>query len=60
MPFYLYQCSTCSNEFEELRKVHEDTSHAPCPSCGAEAEKKLATGSFKFKGGSPTGSRPGV
>lgn len=62
MPIYSYRCTDpkCLNEFEELRKIHEDVSTCSCPDCGSEAKKQLVTGSFKFKYGSPTGSRQGV
>lgn len=60
MPLYVYKCSSCLNEFEELRKIHEDVSTSQCPECGSTSEKQLVTGSFKFQGGSPTRSRQGV
>ncbi len=62
MPLYEYQCRDCSTQFECLAKYSESLGiPQPCPDCKSlSTEKKLASGSFRFDGGSPTGSRPGV
>lgn len=40
MPLYLYKCSVCKEEFEELRPV-EGRYHAQCPVCKSEDCKLL-------------------
>lgn len=56
MPMYDYQCPKCGAAFEELRPLAErDT--APCPECGATAQKQIS--SFFTGGGQGTPSRGG-
>jgi putative FmdB family regulatory protein len=39
MPIYEYWCSACGKEFEQLRPMSQAGEPAPCPTCGAPAEK---------------------
>lgn len=34
MPFYRYQCGTCSRERTEIRKVSERNAETRCENCG--------------------------
>lgn len=59
MPIYEFKCAKCLHEFETLQKASDPD--PVCPECKSDLVlKQLSTGSFGFKGGSPTGSRPGV
>lgn len=60
MPLYSYECNQCLKEVDLLRSMSESSLPVNCPSCGSPLLKKLASGSFHFKGGSPTRSRQGV
>jgi putative FmdB family regulatory protein len=49
MPFYSYQCQSCSNEFQTL--VYPDETPT-CPSCGSEKlEQMLSLIARPAKGG---------
>jgi putative FmdB family regulatory protein len=51
MPIYEYRCAACGHTFDTLQKVSE-APLAVCPSCGAEALKKLISpAGFRLKGG---------
>lgn len=61
MPLYEYHCKTCEKDFEVLVKLSEIKEFYSCPECGSvHTDKKISAGHFGFRGGSPTGSRPGV
>jgi putative FmdB family regulatory protein len=50
MPTYEYRCPSCGHRFELFQRM-SDTPGAPCPSCGAAAERLLSAGAgFLFKG----------
>ena len=50
MPTYEYRCPACGTDFEKFQKM-SDPPVAPCPSCGAEAERRLSAGAgLLFKG----------
>jgi putative FmdB family regulatory protein len=50
MPTYEYRCPACNHEFEKLQKM-SDKPGAPCPECGAAAERLLSGGAgLLFKG----------
>jgi putative FmdB family regulatory protein len=50
MPTYEYRCGQCGAEFEVFQKITEKPG-APCPSCGASAERLLSAGvGLVFKG----------
>lgn len=50
MPTYEYRCPACDNRFELFQRMN-DTPGAPCPACGAAAERQLSAGAgFLFKG----------
>lgn len=51
MPVYEYQCRTCGNRFEALRRMSERAVVPSCPRCGAE-ETELAFSAPAFLGGS--------
>lgn len=51
MPFYEYQCSSCSHHHEVLQKV-TDRSLRKCPECGRSTLKRLMSAPvFRLKGG---------
>jgi putative FmdB family regulatory protein len=43
MPLYEYYCEKCDKVFEALRPVAQSDSPAPCPDCGAQADRILPT-----------------
>lgn len=50
MPTYEYRCPGCGNEFEKFQRM-SDEPKAPCPACGAEAQRRLSGGAgLLFKG----------
>lgn len=50
MPTYEYRCPACGTDFEKFQKM-SDPPVAECPSCGAEAERRLSAGAgLLFKG----------
>jgi len=50
MPTYEYRCPKCGHEFEEFQKITSKP-EAPCPKCGATAERLLSAGAgLVFKG----------
>lgn len=50
MPTYSYQCSACSHAFEQVQRMSEDPIKV-CPSCGAEAVRRLInSANFILKG----------
>ena len=51
MPFYEYQCGSCSHHVEVLQKV-SDAPLKKCPDCGKSALKRLISAPvFRLKGG---------
>ena len=50
MALYEYKCKECGEEFEEFRKMMEDSKKSTCPKCGKEADKQLSRTSFKLEG----------
>ena len=50
MPTYEYRCPQCGAGFEKFQKM-SDPPVASCPSCGAEAERRISGGAgLVFKG----------
>jgi putative FmdB family regulatory protein len=50
MPFYEYQCSSCSHHVEVLQKI-TDAPLRKCPDCGKQTLKKLMSAPvFRLKG----------
>jgi putative FmdB family regulatory protein len=50
MPTYEYRCPQCGTDFEKFQKM-SDPPGAPCPSCGAGAERRISAGAgLVFKG----------
>lgn len=50
MPTYEYRCPACGGEFEKFQRM-SDEPVAACPSCGANAERRLSAGAgLLFKG----------
>ena len=51
MPIYEYQCQSCGQLHEALRKL-SDEPLVDCPACGApELRKKVSAAGFRLKGG---------
>ena len=51
MPFYEYQCSSCSHHLEILQKIN-DAPLRKCPECGRQTLKRLISAPvFRLKGG---------
>ncbi len=50
MPTYEYRCPECGTDFEKFQKMSDEPG-APCPKCGANAERRLSGGAgLVFKG----------
>jgi putative FmdB family regulatory protein len=50
MPTYEYRCAECGDEFEKFGRM-SDPPVQPCPTCGAEAQRKISGGAgLLFKG----------
>lgn len=50
MPTYEYRCPQCGTDFEKFQKMSDEPG-APCPKCGANAERRLSGGAgLLFKG----------
>lgn len=51
MPFYLYICKNCSNEFERFEKVkdREEPTKLPCPFCYEEGNIEIVIASVPHK-----------
>lgn len=50
MPTYSYQCSACGHAFEQVQRMSDDPTKV-CPSCGAEAVRRLInSANFILKG----------
>ncbi|HEU4558795.1 MAG TPA: zinc ribbon domain-containing protein [Longimicrobium sp.] len=50
MPTYEYRCPQCGTDFEKFQKM-SDPPVAPCPGCGADAERRISAGAgLVFKG----------
>jgi putative FmdB family regulatory protein len=42
MPIYEYRCDACSGSFEKFQRSAGGDGTAPCPNCGATANRKLS------------------
>ncbi len=50
MPTYDYKCPRCGTRFEQFQKITSKP-EAPCPKCGAKAERLISGGhGIVFKG----------
>jgi len=49
MPIYEYSCKSCGKQFECMQKISEPPV-APCPKCGATADRMISHTSFTLKG----------
>ena len=49
MPIYLFRCTGCDAEHEELLDLG-DTADRPCPECGKPAKHRMARVAVKFEG----------
>ncbi len=49
MPIYEYSCKSCGNHFECMQKISEPPI-APCPKCGATADRNISMTAFTLKG----------
>jgi putative FmdB family regulatory protein len=43
MPLYEYQCQTCGNSFEKLRRMQEADRELQCPECGSAVVQRLVS-----------------
>jgi putative FmdB family regulatory protein len=43
MPLYEYQCQTCGNSFEKLRRMQEADRELQCPECGSGVQRLVST-----------------
>lgn len=43
MPLYVYRCSGCNHEFEEIVAYDRRDDERPCPKCKADSERVVAT-----------------
>ena len=57
MPLYRYECDTCHERFDDLRKVDERDEPAECPECG-ESGHRLLAGYSVSAGGAAAASTP--
>ncbi len=49
MPTYVYQCKTCSHQFEKVQSFH-DTPLTECSTCGGEVRRVIFPSGVIFKG----------
>ena len=49
MPIYLFRCTGCDAEHEELLPLGE-TADRPCPECGKPAKHRFARIAVKYEG----------
>ena len=49
MPFYDYDCRSCGGRFE-LRQGFDASPEQPCPTCGAQARRRIHAPPVIFKG----------
>lgn len=50
MPTYVYRCTDCSHEFEQVQKI-TDAPTPSCPECGEPVERVISGGAgLLFKG----------
>lgn len=49
MPLYEYECFVCSNRFERIQRV-SDESVKTCPECGGAVRRLLSAPALQFKG----------
>jgi putative FmdB family regulatory protein len=47
---YEFECKKCGKQFEEIRKLDENSDKAKCPDCGSKAKKIMSTFGFKIIG----------
>jgi putative FmdB family regulatory protein len=48
MPLYEYECLSCHEVTESLRK--EEVKHITCPKCGDVARRQISASSIRIKG----------
>ena len=51
MPLYEFECTRCSERFEEILRNLEQAAEVTCPECGCEDVERLQSG-FATIGGS--------
>ena len=47
---YEFECKKCSEQFEVIRKLEENSDTAECPKCKGKAKKILSKFGFSIKG----------
>lgn len=50
MPIYVFKCSKCGHEFEQVKNI-SDTSHPLCERCSGITEKLISPCTFALVGG---------
>lgn len=51
MPLYEYQCAECGSTFEQLRRMNDADTPAPCPECASGRTERKMFSSFAAVGG---------
>lgn len=49
MPLYEYQCKSCEERVEAIRRF-SDPPYTICPACGGEMKKLISSPAIQFKG----------
>lgn len=49
MPLYEYQCKSCEERVEAIRR-YSDPPYTICPTCSGELKKLISSPAFQFKG----------
>ena len=60
MPIYEYQCSDCTNQFEELIRLAGQEKKLTCPQCGGKHVHRRLSVFAARGGGGDAGACPGL
>ena len=58
MPIYEYTCEKCQETFSKLRKMSEADEAAACPTCGAQAKRRISACAIGSSSGGAQPSAP--
>jgi putative FmdB family regulatory protein len=59
MPLYVFRCTKCAHEFDQLLSLRDDQSQVHCPTCGAEVRRLISTFSSPSSCGTGPVAAPG-